>query len=162
MVPLSTCNKAADTLIDWFGPDDLHKVVGGERWWQVRGLDGIEAEWITENEFLDSNTLKKDGKQKSKELSAEEETIQKMEKLETVMVRFLIYHRPPLVSGSERRHSSTSMVVSARVPGVYRDAHVNLCAVSGAYFWGSISAYQCGSHASNSLLTVMQTHIATK
>lgn len=89
MVPLITCNKAADTLIDWFGPDDLHKVVGGERWWQVRGLDGIEAEWITENEFLDTTTLKKGEKQKSKELSPEEETIQKMEKLETVMVRLL-------------------------------------------------------------------------
>lgn len=107
MVPLSTCNKAADTLIDWFGPDDLHAVVGGERWWQVRGLDGIEAEWITENEFLDTNTLKKEGKQKSKQLSAEEETIQKMEKLETVMVRFLIYHRPhlyPPLNGATALH----------------------------------------------------------
>lgn len=86
MVPLPVCNKAADTLIDWFGPDDLHKVVGGERWWQVRGLDGIEAEWVTENEFLDLTALKKGTKAKSKDLSSQEETIKKMEKLETVMV----------------------------------------------------------------------------
>jgi hypothetical protein len=26
----------------------LKKVVGGEKWWQVRGLAGIEAEWIAQ------------------------------------------------------------------------------------------------------------------
>lgn len=87
MVPLNTCNKAADILIDWFGPEDLHTVVGGERWWQVRGLDGIEGEWITENEFLDASTSKKGRKHRNKGISFEQETIQKMEKLETVMVR---------------------------------------------------------------------------
>lgn len=45
-IPLVCCNKAADVLIDWFGPEQLKKVVGGERWWQVRGLQGIQGEWI--------------------------------------------------------------------------------------------------------------------
>ena len=45
-IRLPCCNKAADILIDWFGPDELRKVVGGERWWQVRGLEGVQAEWV--------------------------------------------------------------------------------------------------------------------
>lgn len=29
--------------------EEFRRVVGGERWWQVRGLDGLEAEWIAMN-----------------------------------------------------------------------------------------------------------------
>jgi len=71
-------------LIDWFGPDDLKYVVGGHKWWQVRGLDGVDAEWITEREFLrdlDGDNIPE------KKLWWEEETVLKMEHLETVMVR---------------------------------------------------------------------------
>ncbi|KZT29342.1 alpha/beta-hydrolase [Neolentinus lepideus HHB14362 ss-1] len=56
LIPLKSCNNAADILINWFGPEELKDVVGGERWWQVRGLDGIEGEWITEKEYLSSST----------------------------------------------------------------------------------------------------------
>ncbi|KIO33836.1 hypothetical protein M407DRAFT_3841 [Tulasnella calospora MUT 4182] len=45
-IPLPCCNKAADVLINWFGPEQLKEVVGGEKWWQVRGLEGVQAEWI--------------------------------------------------------------------------------------------------------------------
>ena len=83
MVPLSSCNRAADLLIDWFGPEELKAVVGGERWWQVRGMDGIASEWITEGRFLDDAEVAGDGEK----MSDDEETIKKMEKLETVMVR---------------------------------------------------------------------------
>ncbi|KAI0265849.1 hypothetical protein BC834DRAFT_876659 [Gloeopeniophorella convolvens] len=80
-IPLASCNTAADTLIDWFGPDDLVKVVGGERWWQVRGLDGIDAEWITERKYLDGEHATGDKKH-----SSSEETISRMDKLESVML----------------------------------------------------------------------------
>lgn len=46
LIPPSSCQVAADKLIEYFGPEDLKKVVGGEKWWQVRGLNGIEAEWV--------------------------------------------------------------------------------------------------------------------
>lgn len=81
VIPLATCNKAADILINWFGPEELRSVVGGERWWQVRGLDGIDAEWVTEKEFLTER--KDDAKKKS---PTDEETIKRMEELERVMV----------------------------------------------------------------------------
>lgn len=51
-IPLSSCNKAADALIEWFGPEELKHVVGGERWWQIRGMEWLDAEWITEKAYL--------------------------------------------------------------------------------------------------------------
>ena len=82
-IPLSSCNSAADILIDWFGPGDMKHVVGGERWWQVRGLDGVDAEWITEKEYL-GPPIDKNRKRKQK-LTDEDEDILRMEHLETAM-----------------------------------------------------------------------------
>lgn len=43
----SSCDKAADKLIEALGGKEMAKqTVGGTRWWQVRGLDGIPGEWI--------------------------------------------------------------------------------------------------------------------
>ena len=63
-------------------------VVGGERWWQIRGLDGVDAEWITQKEFLSDKDVDKEGK-----LSTEDANILRMEHLETVLVstRFIEY-----------------------------------------------------------------------
>ncbi|KAH9844100.1 alpha/beta-hydrolase [Rhodofomes roseus] len=80
-IPLTSCNKAADVLIDWFGPDDLKRVVGGERWWQVRGLDGIDSEWITEHKYLSNDDLST-----NEQLSETEKYIPRMEHLESVML----------------------------------------------------------------------------
>jgi hypothetical protein len=82
-VPLSSCNRAADFLIDWFGPEELKHVVGGERWWQVRGLDGVDGEWITEKQYLSDEKVDVDIGRK---LTDDEEDILRMEKIETVMV----------------------------------------------------------------------------
>jgi hypothetical protein len=47
LIPLSTCRLAADHLVRAFGgPDEARRVVGGTEWWRVRGLKGVEAEWI--------------------------------------------------------------------------------------------------------------------
>ncbi|KAI0700770.1 alpha/beta-hydrolase [Cytidiella melzeri] len=80
LIPLSSCNKAADVLVEWFGPEDLKCVVGGEKWWQVRGLDGIDAEWVTEKEYL------KEDASVDKKLSSTDANIVKMDHLETVML----------------------------------------------------------------------------
>ncbi|KAH9894438.1 alpha/beta-hydrolase [Cubamyces lactineus] len=80
-IPLSSCNKAADALIEWFGPEELKHVVGGERWWQIRGLEWIDGEWITEKAFLEDSGHKHHDK-----LSEEENTILRMEHLDRVML----------------------------------------------------------------------------
>jgi len=87
LIPLKTCNEAADRLIEWFGPDELKRVVGGERWWQVRGLDGIDAEWVAEEEHLapEAGFTYQDGT-KMKDTEA---NILRMEALESVMVSYM-------------------------------------------------------------------------
>lgn len=83
LIPFASCNKAADVLINWFGPDDLKQVVGGEKWWQVRGMNGIDAEWVTEKEYLGPYPSTRD---LDKKLSTEDMNILRMEHLEPVMV----------------------------------------------------------------------------
>ncbi|KAJ6490399.1 Alpha/Beta hydrolase protein [Mycena vitilis] len=82
-IPLQSCNNAADILIDWFGPDELKAVVGGERWWQVRGLEGVDGEWITEKEYLSDNKV--DTPPGRSKLSSDDRLISQMEELDRVM-----------------------------------------------------------------------------
>jgi len=42
MVPLSSCDEAATYLIKALGGEDVaRQVVGGIKWWQVRGVNGL-------------------------------------------------------------------------------------------------------------------------
>ncbi|KZT72301.1 alpha/beta-hydrolase [Daedalea quercina L-15889] len=48
LVPMSSCDDAATYLIKALGGEEVtKKVVGGTKWWQVRGVRGVDAEWIT-------------------------------------------------------------------------------------------------------------------
>lgn len=48
VVPMASCDEAAVHLIRAFGGEDVMKrVVGGTKWWQVRGIRGLDAEWIS-------------------------------------------------------------------------------------------------------------------
>ncbi|KAJ7188711.1 hypothetical protein C8R46DRAFT_1205850 [Mycena filopes] len=48
VVPMSCCDEAARYLITALGGEDAaRKVVGGCKWWQVRGVSGVDAQWIT-------------------------------------------------------------------------------------------------------------------
>ena len=43
MVPLSSCDEAATYLIKALGGEDVaRQVVGGVKWWQVRGVNGLD------------------------------------------------------------------------------------------------------------------------
>ncbi|KZP28521.1 alpha/beta-hydrolase [Athelia psychrophila] len=47
VVPISCCDEAALHLIQVLGGEEVVKhTVGGTKWWQVRGLDGIDAQWV--------------------------------------------------------------------------------------------------------------------
>ncbi|KAN0066065.1 hypothetical protein ACQY0O_000158 [Thecaphora frezii] len=48
MVPMASCFQAAELLKQYFGPQDLTDLVGGDKWWQVRGIAGVHAEWIAQ------------------------------------------------------------------------------------------------------------------
>ncbi|KAF9012561.1 hypothetical protein BDQ17DRAFT_1297729 [Cyathus striatus] len=48
IIPVSVCEKAAVHLVQVLGGEEVAKrVVGGVKWWQVRGINGIDAQWIT-------------------------------------------------------------------------------------------------------------------
>ncbi|OCH89858.1 alpha/beta-hydrolase [Obba rivulosa] len=48
IVPMPCCDAAAVALIRALGGEEHTKrVVGGTKWWQVRGVRGVSAEWIT-------------------------------------------------------------------------------------------------------------------
>lgn len=68
LVPLSCCDEAASYVIQALGGEELAKrLVGGTKWWQVRGVKGVDAEWITARK--DYQMAKKRSKAKHKENS---------------------------------------------------------------------------------------------
>ena len=47
MVPMSTCDDAATHLIAALGGEEMTKrIVGGTKWWQMRGVQGVDCQWI--------------------------------------------------------------------------------------------------------------------
>ncbi|KAF8195687.1 alpha/beta-hydrolase [Mycena galopus ATCC 62051] len=110
-IPLETCNMAADVLIDWFGPDELKAVVGGERWWQVRGLDGVDGEWITQKDYLSDEKVHGPPGRK---LSDDDQTILRMEKLDRVM---LYVHGGGYFWGSINTHRYQLIRYSRKIKG---------------------------------------------
>jgi hypothetical protein len=46
-VPMSSCDEAATHLIRVLGGEEFcRQLVGGIKWWQVRGLPGVDGQWI--------------------------------------------------------------------------------------------------------------------
>ena len=44
---MSCCDEAAQILIAALGGEEMtKKIAGGTRWWQVRGIAGVEANWV--------------------------------------------------------------------------------------------------------------------
>ncbi|KIJ65967.1 hypothetical protein HYDPIDRAFT_181064 [Hydnomerulius pinastri MD-312] len=48
IIPISCCDEAAALVIQALGGEELtSRLVGGTKWWQVRGIAGIDGEWVT-------------------------------------------------------------------------------------------------------------------
>lgn len=55
LVPLSSCNEAAPYIIQALGgPEQASRIAGGIRWWQVRGLQGIDANWVVAKKDIEA------------------------------------------------------------------------------------------------------------
>ncbi|KAL0955799.1 hypothetical protein HGRIS_002008 [Hohenbuehelia grisea] len=47
LVPPLCCEEAAGYLVQAFGGEEMaRRVVGGVKWWQVRGINGVDGQWI--------------------------------------------------------------------------------------------------------------------
>ncbi|KAI0291222.1 hypothetical protein B0F90DRAFT_1778139 [Multifurca ochricompacta] len=69
IIPMASCDEAAVHLIKLFGGEDVMKrVVGGTKWWQVRGIRGLDAEWISAKK--DWKEAKKRAKEKNGPVSS--------------------------------------------------------------------------------------------
>ncbi|KAG8712777.1 hypothetical protein FRC11_014217 [Ceratobasidium sp. 423] len=136
-VPLSSCNEAADLLITLLrrtsapsgstyteaeAEAEFKRVVGGERWWQVRGLDGVEAEWVA---------MKSDWEQISKAERRKEKKKQR--------------HREHAARRNARhgKHPAEDPLASEEyTEDIDNLTRVMLYIHGGAYFWGSINTHR--------------------
>ncbi|KAH8115380.1 alpha/beta-hydrolase [Phellopilus nigrolimitatus] len=47
LVPMTCCDDAATYLIEALGGEEkTRQLVGGTKWWQVRGVKGVDSQWI--------------------------------------------------------------------------------------------------------------------
>ncbi|QRV75945.1 carbohydrate esterase family 10 protein [Ceratobasidium sp. AG-Ba] len=136
-IPLSSCNDAADILIKLLretsapsGSDysseeaeaEFKRVVGGERWWQVRGLDGIEAEWVAMKS--DWENISKAEKRKEKKKQRHREHAAK---------RNAKHGKHPMEDPLANEEYTEDIDNLTRVM---------LYIHGGAYFWGSINTHR--------------------
>ncbi|KAL0579609.1 hypothetical protein V5O48_002381 [Marasmius crinis-equi] len=48
IIPMSSCEEAAGYLVTALGGEEVaRRIVGGVKWWQVRSINGVDAQWIT-------------------------------------------------------------------------------------------------------------------
>ncbi|CAE6459076.1 unnamed protein product [Rhizoctonia solani] len=136
-IPLSSCNEAADLLITLLrqtstpsgsnyteedAEAEFKRVVGGERWWQVRGLDGVEAEWVA---------MKSDWEKISKAERKKEKKKQR--------------HREHAAKRNARhgKHPAEDPFASEEyTEDIDNLTRVMLYIHGGAYFWGSINTHR--------------------
>ncbi|KAG9001387.1 hypothetical protein FRB94_004799 [Tulasnella sp. JGI-2019a] len=83
MVPLSCCDEAADLLIEALGGIEVARnVAGGVRWWQVRGLEGIPAEWIMVRKDIDARRRQRKADKADLKRSKSTRTIRTQQRVE--------------------------------------------------------------------------------
>ncbi|SPO21988.1 uncharacterized protein UTRI_01978_B [Ustilago trichophora] len=87
MIPMESCDEAAKVIVDHLGPQDLEKLVGGEKWWQLRPLPGLQGEWIAmSNDWKKMKSMEKKAAQQSQTGSATKDG-QQQSKPSTVKAR---------------------------------------------------------------------------
>ncbi|KAA1470415.1 alpha/beta-hydrolase [Dentipellis sp. KUC8613] len=66
-IPMSCCDDAAALMIKAFGGEEVMKrIVGGVKWWQVRGVKGVDAEWITaRKDWQEAKKRAKEGRERT-------------------------------------------------------------------------------------------------
>ncbi|KAG5339479.1 hypothetical protein C0989_004066 [Termitomyces sp. Mn162] len=71
LIPMTSCDEAAQIIITAFGGKETAKrVVGGVKWWQVRGINGVDAQWITAKKDWENAQRRTKMQKKAKEDSS--------------------------------------------------------------------------------------------
>ncbi|KAG6920232.1 hypothetical protein DXG01_005001 [Tephrocybe rancida] len=67
LIPMASCDEAAKILVTAFGGEEAAKsIVGGVKWWQVRGISGVDAQWITAKKDWENAKRRTKMKEKAK------------------------------------------------------------------------------------------------
>lgn len=84
-IDLTSCNRAAEILVAVLGEEAINNIVGGRKWWTVRGLDGVEGEWVAMR--ADLNEVSPNALQPVRPKDSTHRYPAAMDKLHRVMVR---------------------------------------------------------------------------
>ncbi|KAI9441922.1 hypothetical protein H4582DRAFT_1811008 [Lactarius indigo] len=139
VVPMSCCDEAAIYLIKAFGGEDMMKrVVGGTKWWQVRGIRGLDAEWISTKK--DWQSAQRRAKERRGSTAVPQEPTAERPELHLPNAA----SEPPLSPGAEAGHQSGAPTSNdtSRDSATYQpemdEMRCILFSHGGGYYFGSV------------------------
>ncbi|KIK95764.1 hypothetical protein PAXRUDRAFT_826684 [Paxillus rubicundulus Ve08.2h10] len=78
IVPMSCCDEAAVLIIQALGGEEhVTRLIGGTKWWQVRGITGVTGEWVTTKKVWEEAKKRRKAFEKKKEGRAASPPLQK-------------------------------------------------------------------------------------
>ncbi|KAH9020637.1 alpha/beta-hydrolase [Lactarius pseudohatsudake] len=139
VIPMSCCDEGADHLIKAFGgKEKMKKVVGGTKWWQVRGIRGLDAEWVSTKK--DWKSAQRRAKERRSSTAAPQEHAAERPELH----RPSAVPEPPLSPGGEAGHQSGASKnnETPRDSATYQpemdEMRCILFSHGGGYYFGSV------------------------
>ncbi|KAK0546499.1 hypothetical protein OC846_003858 [Tilletia horrida] len=149
LVPLSSCHEAAQALIEYFGPEEIKSIVGGEKWWQLRPQPGVPAEWIAQR---DDWAMYEQEKHKHHPAGVnsdgehvfddDEDDEDEDAKGSAQPSRKRAGRRKPTKQQRRHQRSKDLRTDGDQVEDVNRLKRVMLYIHGGAYYWGSINTHR--------------------
>ncbi|KAF8260354.1 hypothetical protein EI94DRAFT_1829826 [Lactarius quietus] len=140
VIPTVSCDEAAVYLIKAFGGEDMMKrVVGGTKWWQVRSIRGLNAEWISAKK--DWQNAQKRAKECRSSVFAQEHTAEHPE-LRDLTLNDVVSEPPVKLEGEGRHQSASNSKETSRGSAEYQpemdEMRCILYAHGGGYYFGSV------------------------
>ncbi|KAI9460342.1 hypothetical protein F5148DRAFT_1216989 [Russula earlei] len=139
-IPMSSCDEAAVYLIKAFrGEQVMKSVVGGTKWWQVRGIRGLRAEWISAKK--DWRNAKRRAKKQG-----DSSTTRQMHNIEGLRHTNPGLEDPIFSESEDEEHQEPGLVLSDNEPsgdcGAYQsemdEMRCILYSHGGGYYFGSV------------------------
>jgi acetyl esterase/lipase len=138
VIPTVSCDEAAVYLIKAFGGEDVMKrVVGGTKWWQVRGIRGLDAEWIsTKKDWQDAKRRAKE--RQGSDTVPQEHTVERPAPLDPILNDIVL----ELPLNGEAGHPGLNSKETSRDSAEYQpemdEMRCILYAHGGGYYFGSV------------------------
>jgi len=114
---MSCCNEAAQLLIKTLGGEEMcRRLVGGTKWWQVRGVQGVHGQWIAaRKDWEESKRKRKEYEAKHKSRPPEEANVSHEYQPEMDQMRCLLFaHGGKPTTAHYRRYTCACNVKYSR------------------------------------------------